>query len=77
VVLVGDSGQHDLAAYLAIAEAYPGRVLAILIREVPGLVPKDHGPDHERARAAGVMLCVGEPVDLLTAATGADLVRAG
>ena len=77
VVLVGDSGQHDLAAYLAIAEAHPGRVLAILIREVPGLVPKDHGPDHERARAAGVMLCVGEPVDLLTAATGADLVRAG
>ncbi len=77
VVLVGDSGQHDLAAYLAIAEAFPGRVLAILIREVPGLVPKDHGPDHERARAAGVMLCVGEPADLLTAATGADLVRAG
>jgi phosphatidate phosphatase APP1 len=77
VVLVGDSGQHDLAAYLAIAEAYPGRVRAILIREVPGLVPKDHGQDFERARVAGVTLCVGEPAELLAAAAGADLVRAG
>jgi phosphatidate phosphatase APP1 len=77
VVLVGDSGQHDLAAYLAIAEAYPRRVRAILIREVPGLVPRDHGPDHERARAAGVILCVGEPVALLAAAVDADLVRVG
>ncbi|GIJ74958.1 phosphatase domain-containing protein [Virgisporangium ochraceum] len=77
VVLVGDSGQHDLAAYLAIAEAYPGRVRAVLIREVPGLVPKDHGPDFERARAAGVTLCVGEPSELMAAAAGADLVRAG
>jgi phosphatidate phosphatase APP1 len=31
-VLVGDSGQHDLEAYLAIAESHPGRVRAILIR---------------------------------------------
>lgn len=76
-VLVGDSGQHDLAAYLALAEAYPGRIRAILIREVPGLVPKDHGPDHDRARAAGVLLCVGEPAALLAAATAADLVRVG
>jgi phosphatidate phosphatase APP1 len=77
VVLVGDSGQHDLAAYLAIAEAYPGRVRAILIREVPGLVPRDHGPDFERARAAGVTLCVGEPPELTAAAAAANLMRAG
>jgi phosphatidate phosphatase APP1 len=77
VVLVGDSGQHDLAAYLAIAEAYPNRVRAILIREVPGLVPKDHGPEVDRARAAGVTLCVGEPSELMAAAADAGLVRVG
>jgi len=63
-VLVGDSGQHDLEAYLAIAESHPGRVRAILIREVPGLVPRDHEPDQARAAAAGVTLCVGEPAAL-------------
>jgi phosphatidate phosphatase APP1 len=63
-VLVGDSGQHDLDAYLAIAEAYPGRIRAVLIREVPGLVPRDHRPDHARAEAAGVALRVGEPAAL-------------
>jgi phosphatidate phosphatase APP1 len=63
-VLVGDSGQHDLAAYLAVAAAYPGRVRAVLIREVPGLVPRDHTDDHERAQAAGVALRIGTPADL-------------
>jgi phosphatidate phosphatase APP1 len=77
VVLVGDSGQHDLAAYLAIAEAYPGRVRAILIREVPGLVPPDHAPDHARARSAGVVLRIGEPAVLTAAAVEAGLVVPG
>jgi phosphatidate phosphatase APP1 len=63
-VLVGDSGQHDLEAYLAIAESHPGRVRAILIREVPGLVPRDHEPDHRRAADLGVTLCIGEPATL-------------
>ena len=73
-VLVGDSGQHDLAAYLAVAEAHPGRVRAILIREVPGLVPRDHEPDHARAKAAGVALCVGEPAELAAVAAGHGLL---
>jgi phosphatidate phosphatase APP1 len=63
-VLVGDSGQHDLEAYLAIAESHPGRVRAILIREVPGLVPRDHAPDFERARSLDVALRIGEPAEL-------------
>jgi phosphatidate phosphatase APP1 len=74
-VLVGDSGQHDLAAYLAIAESHPGRVRAILIREVPGLVPRDHEPEHEKARAIGVTLCVGEPAELTATAAGHGLLR--
>jgi phosphatidate phosphatase APP1 len=69
-VLVGDSGQHDLEAYLAVAEAHPGRVHAVLIREVPGLVPRDHEADVARADAAGVALCIGEPAAL--AQTAAD-----
>lgn len=75
VVLVGDSGQHDLDAYLAVAESHPGRVRAVLIREVPGLVPRDHAPDHARARAAGTELCVGTPVALADTATRAGLTR--
>ena len=63
-VLVGDSGQHDLEAYLAIAESHPGRVRAILIREVPGIVPRDHESDYERARSLGVTLRIGEPAEL-------------
>jgi phosphatidate phosphatase APP1 len=73
-VLVGDSGQHDLDAYLALAEAFPGRVRAILIREVPGLIPRDHEPDFDRARAAGVTLCVGEPDELTATAARAGLL---
>jgi phosphatidate phosphatase APP1 len=73
-VLVGDSGQHDLEAYLAIAESHPGRVRAILIREVPGLMPRDHEPDHARARALGVTLCVGEPAALTEVAAGQGLL---
>jgi phosphatidate phosphatase APP1 len=33
-VLIGDSGEHDLSLYLDTARAYPGRVPAILIRNV-------------------------------------------
>lgn len=34
LVLVGDSGQHDIYAYLAIAKSHPGRVLAVYIRDL-------------------------------------------
>ena len=33
-VLLGDSGQHDAEIYKAVVERYPGRVLAIYIRDV-------------------------------------------
>jgi phosphatidate phosphatase APP1 len=37
-VLIGDSGQHDAELYAVIAESFPGRVLAIYIRDVdPGV----------------------------------------
>jgi phosphatidate phosphatase APP1 len=35
-VLIGDSGEHDLDVYLAAAHAQPGRIQAILIRNVSG-----------------------------------------
>jgi phosphatidate phosphatase APP1 len=68
VVLVGDSGQHDLEAYLAIAETHPGRVRAIFIREVPGLMQRDHTPDFAKATALGVTLSVGQPPELTAVA---------
>jgi phosphatidate phosphatase APP1 len=33
-LLIGDSGEHDLALYLDAARAHPGRIVAILIRNV-------------------------------------------
>jgi hypothetical protein len=50
-------------------------VRAILIREVPGLIPRDHGPDQERAGAAGVALCVGEPEALTATAARLGLLQ--
>jgi phosphatidate phosphatase APP1 len=73
-VLVGDSGQHDLDAYLTVAQRYPGRIRAILIREVPGLVAREHGPDYARADALGVALCVGRPSALVATAAQRDLL---
>jgi phosphatidate phosphatase APP1 len=37
-VLIGDSGQHDAELYADVAESFPGRILAIYIRDVdPGV----------------------------------------
>lgn len=33
-ILIGDSGEHDAAIYLEIVQLYPGRILAIYIRDV-------------------------------------------
>ncbi|MDX1667271.1 MAG: phosphatase domain-containing protein, partial [Saprospiraceae bacterium] len=35
-ILIGDSGQRDPELYTDVAEAYPGRILAIYIRDVAG-----------------------------------------
>nr|WP_232365179.1 App1 family protein [Salinimonas marina] len=34
LVLIGDSGQHDVYAYLEIAKSHPDRVLAVYIRDL-------------------------------------------
>lgn len=34
LILIGDSGQHDVYAYLKIAKAHPKRVLAVYIRDL-------------------------------------------
>jgi phosphatidate phosphatase APP1 len=33
-ILIGDSGEHDTLIYMEIAQAFPGRILAIYIRDV-------------------------------------------
>ena len=56
-VLIGDSGQKDPEVYARIVEAYPGRVLAVYIRDVSGDA-RDRGVADIGARleAAGVDL---------------------
>jgi phosphatidate phosphatase APP1 len=34
-ILVGDSGQKDMEVYARIVEYYPGRVKAVMIRDLP------------------------------------------
>ena len=40
-ILVGDDGQRDPTTYATIARRYPGRVLAIAIRQ---LTPRENSP---------------------------------
>jgi phosphatidate phosphatase APP1 len=46
-VLIGDSGQHDPEVYRHIVEAFPGRVLAVYIRDVAA-----RGPERQAEVAA-------------------------
>lgn len=58
-VLIGDSGERDADIYLATAERYPGRVLAIYIRDLGGirsLSAAQRAELQERARAVGTQL---------------------
>jgi phosphatidate phosphatase APP1 len=59
-VLLGDSSRRDPLRYVEIAEAYPGRVAAIYIRRVYGILARRGSLDTlvERARKAGVELLV-------------------
>ncbi|HHY55652.1 MAG TPA: DUF2183 domain-containing protein [Chloroflexi bacterium] len=56
-VLMGDSGQKDPELYTRLVEAYPGRVLAIYIRDVSG-AKRDAAVDTlaARLRTQGVLL---------------------
>jgi len=59
-VLLGDSSRRDPLRYVEVAEQHPGRVAAIYIREVSGLLARREKLDHLKARAAeaGVELLV-------------------
>jgi phosphatidate phosphatase APP1 len=61
-VLLGDSSRRDPLRYVEIAEAYPGRVAAIYIRRVHGMLARRASLDtlKERSRRAGVELLVAD-----------------
>ena len=66
-VLVGDSGQHDPEVYSRIVEAYPGRVLAVYIRDVSDAV-RDRAVQDIAARLAGQDVDMLLVPDMLAAA---------
>jgi phosphatidate phosphatase APP1 len=61
-VLLGDSSRRDPLRYVEIAEAFPGRVAAIYIRRVHGLLARRGSLDDlvGRAERAGVELVVAD-----------------
>jgi phosphatidate phosphatase APP1 len=61
-VMLGDSSRRDPLRYIEIAEAYPGRVAAIYIRRVHGVLARRSSLDplQERARRAGVELLIAD-----------------
>lgn len=61
-VLLGDSSRRDPLRYVEIAEAYPGRVAAIYIRRVQGLLARRGSLDElvGRAERAGVELLIAD-----------------
>lgn len=67
VVLVGDSGQRDPETYAGVARAYPGRVAAILIRDVDGRASRRRalGRLQSRLDHRGVPLMVADSSDAL------------
>lgn len=67
VVLVGDSGQRDPETYASIARACPGRVAAILIRDVDGRASRRRALGRLQARLdhQGIPLLVAANSDAL------------
>jgi phosphatidate phosphatase APP1 len=61
-VLLGDSSRRDPLRYVEIAEAVPGRVAAIYIRRVHGLLARRGSLDRlqQRAKQAGVELSIAD-----------------
>jgi phosphatidate phosphatase APP1 len=61
-VMLGDSSRRDPLRYVEVAEAYPGRVAAIYIRRVHGILARRAHLDSlvERARRVGVELLVAD-----------------
>jgi phosphatidate phosphatase APP1 len=76
-VLVGDSGQQDPEIYREVAERYPGRILAIYIREVSVGSDRDAELKAMRAEMAGVgveMILVPDTVAAARHAVSLDLI---
>lgn len=61
-VMLGDSSRRDPLRYVEIAEAFPGRVAAIYIRRVHGILARRGSLDRlrQRAQRAGVELLVAD-----------------
>lgn len=61
-VMLGDSSRRDPLRYVEIAEAYPGRVAAIYIRRVHGVLARRGSLERlqQRAERAGVELLVAD-----------------
>jgi len=57
-ILIGDSGQHDPEIYSQVVHEYPGRVLAVYIREVSGRASREKEIEDlaEEAERAGSSL---------------------
>lgn len=62
LILLGDSSRRDPLRYVELAEAFPGRVAAIYIRRVHGILASRGSLEHSRRRAerAGVELLVAD-----------------
>ncbi len=61
-VLLGDSSRRDPLRFVEIAEAFPGRVAAIYIRRVHGILARRGSLDRleQRARKVGVELLIAD-----------------
>jgi phosphatidate phosphatase APP1 len=61
-IMLGDSSRRDPLRYVEIAEAFPGRVLAIYIRRVQGLMARRGSLAQlvQRAERAGVELVIAD-----------------
>lgn len=61
-VMLGDSSRRDPLRYVEIAEAFPGRVAAIYIRRVRGLLARRGSLERlqQRAQRAGVELSIAD-----------------
>jgi len=87
-VLLGDSSRRDPLRYVEIAEAFPGRVAAIYIRRVHGMLARRGSLDRlqQRAQRAGVELLIANDTTTIAqhaqsrgfvSASGVDRVREG
>ncbi|WEV69099.1 DUF2183 domain-containing protein [Bifidobacterium sp. ESL0775] len=71
-ILIGDDGQKDPVTYATIARRYPGRVLAIAIRE---LSPKEASPLAEVAGLTATQPMPVTDVPVFTGTTGSNIMK--